>query len=128
MNGRPLLPHRDPIDDIIAGHLVTPPFPCFREPFRQLQLHHGSFTDVTPIAYFLVIIQFSRLHSRTTYFSDSTVNNRSVYALPSGHSHLWIDRIRHCTFNHFAISILMEFSKSWLVPFNIKYIIQICPC
>lgn len=51
MNGRPDY-HTGPIDDIIAGHLVTPPFPCFREPFSQLQVHHGSFTDMTPIAYF----------------------------------------------------------------------------
>lgn len=52
----------------------------FREPFSQLLLHQGSFTDVTSIAYFLEIIHFSRLQPRTKYFtveSDGTINSRS---------------------------------------------------
>lgn len=66
--GQSWLPHRAPIDDIITGDLVTPPFPCFREPFSLLQLHQGPFTSMTPVAYFLVIIQFTRLQSWQNIF------------------------------------------------------------
>lgn len=90
-------PHRAPIDDIIAGHLVTPPFPCFRKPFSLLQLHQGPFTDTMPIAYVLVIIQFSRLQSWKKYFScdsDGTINNWPVFDLSAvKYVHLWIEGI-----------------------------------
>lgn len=52
------MPHRAPIDDIIVGHLVTPPFPCFREPFSRLPLHH---------------VLFHRRDARCLIFSDYSI-------------------------------------------------------
>ena len=53
-----------------------------------------SFTDVTPIAYFLVIIQFSRLQSRhrNSCDSDGTIDNWPVYDLPSDTVQMSVNR------------------------------------
>lgn len=45
------LPHRAPIDDIITKLLVAPPVSCSQS--CSVCVYCGSFTDVTPAAYFL---------------------------------------------------------------------------